>query len=207
MKRTPLLSLVAALACYQPPVSVAPERAPTPVAASLDKTWMAVIDVFAERNIPIRTIDRSSGFVATDPLRVDGEEGLEWADCGSGEGGDLGPTRASYNVLVRGDSQTTTVRITATWQAVTRDYGVADCVTRGTWESDAERSIAARAEGRPFTPAASELDTIPWVASRGTMEYFPGRCSQARAVPRYNRVFFKSEAEAQRAGYQRGRGC
>lgn len=196
------LVLLVALACYQPPTTVAPERAPMKVAASFDKTWNAVVDVFADRNIPIRTIDRSSGFIATEPLGVSEDEGPDWADCGSGEGGEVSPVRAIYNVRVRGDSSATTVRVTVRWSSAERE-----CVTRGVWEGDAERNIAARAEGRPYTPAASAIDSIPWVASRGTMAYFPSSCARALAIPRYNRVYFKTEAEAQRAGYQRGRGC
>lgn len=150
MSRLPLLVLVLA-ACYTAPSTVAPEHAPTPIAAGMDRAWNAVIDVFAERNIPIRTIDRSSGFVATEALQVAGVDSLPWADCGSGATGDIRPQVATYNVRVRGDSAHSTVRITVRWSAdvaqMTNQVNMAECVTTGRWEAAAEKDVKARAEG------------------------------------------------------------
>lgn len=145
------LLLVLLAACYSAPTTVAPERGPTPIAAGLDRTWNAVIDVFAERNIPIRTIDRSSGFVATEALAVAGVDSLPWADCGSGVSGEIRPQLATYNVRVRGDSAHSTVRITVRWSAdvaqMTNQVNMAECVTTGRWEAAAEKDVKARAEG------------------------------------------------------------
>src|SRR2546429_5928198 len=92
--------LLVIAACYSPPTTTAAPRSAMAVNASFDRTWTAVIDVFADRNVPIRTLDRTSGFVATDELRV-GSEGADWADCGSGAGGTIGPAHAGYNVRIR----------------------------------------------------------------------------------------------------------
>src|SRR5438132_5697412 len=85
MERAQALAIILccglALGCVYPPSTTATPRSPTYVAASFAKTWDAVIDVFAERNIPLRTLDRSSGFAATDELGADGS--ARWADCGS----------------------------------------------------------------------------------------------------------------------------
>lgn len=53
--------------------------------SSRGRTWDAVIDQFAARNIPIRTIERVSGLIVTDQLTV-GREGYWWANCGKGNG-------------------------------------------------------------------------------------------------------------------------
>ena len=102
--------LLAAYSSYRPPPPPTPRDA-SQVNASMGETWDAVIDLFATRNIPIRTIERASGLIVTDPLRV-GEEGKAWADCGALNGRVRGPDRATYNVLVRGDSNEATVRTT-----------------------------------------------------------------------------------------------
>src|SRR5689334_6312594 len=69
---------------YEPPPPPEPREA-THVDASMGRTWDAVIDQFAARNIPIRTIERASGLIATDQLTV-GREGYWWADCGKDNG-------------------------------------------------------------------------------------------------------------------------
>lgn len=102
-----------------------------------------MVDLFAARNIPIRTMERASGFVATRPLLVDLADGERWADCGTALGKSLGARQAEYNVLVRGDSTSATVRATVLWE---RPGSPAGCVTRGVWESDFEAAVKARAE-------------------------------------------------------------
>ena len=118
------------------------------MAASFAKTWDAVIDVFAERNIPLRTLDRSSGFAATDELGADGS--ARWADCGSDAiHGDVGPRHAIWNVRLKGDSAAALILVTARWWMF-RGKGTngtrIDCVTTGAWERDAESAIRDRAQ-------------------------------------------------------------
>jgi hypothetical protein len=138
-------SMVYGCAVASPPKSVAPAREPTAVRAPFAKTWDAVIDVFADQNIPIATIDRSSGLIATSRLAVP-RSGHTWADCGVSSFGDpAGPNAAIYNVLVRGDSIRTTVKVTVSWALEGSPF---DCVTKGTWESQTEERVAAKAEGR-----------------------------------------------------------
>lgn len=140
MKR--VILLVSLAACVTAPAT-APERAATPVNASTGKTWDAVIDVFAERNIPIRNMERASGFIAAEPELVSQKDGQAWADCGGALGVRLGAQRATYNVLVRGDSSHATVRATVLWERT----GNQGCTTRGVWERDFESLVKARAEG------------------------------------------------------------
>lgn len=152
----PLMALLAALtSCgttYTPPAAPTPREA-TPVAASAGRTWEAVIELFADRNIPIRTIERASGLIVTDQLSV-GREGIEWADCGETrwaqgdkkETSDLPPTHATYNVLVRGDSARSTVKATVRWShalGLATDVG---CTSSHVWEDTFERTIKESAE-------------------------------------------------------------
>ncbi len=113
------------------------------VAAAFTKTWNAVIDQFAEDNIPISTMERESGFIATSNLRV-GADGFFWAECGKTMGAPITPAYATYNVVVRGDSARSTVRVSARW--TTSDGG--PCSTTGKWEAAIEADVRDRAEGR-----------------------------------------------------------
>jgi hypothetical protein len=147
MIRTPwaaVLVLLAACGSYRPPAPPSPRDA-TEVAASVGRTWDAVIDLFAARNIPIRTIERSSGIIATEPLIV-GPEGRDWADCGTEQSGRLRPNTAIYNVLVRGDSGSATVRATVRWSRILAPGQGVQCSTTDVWERSLESGVKARAE-------------------------------------------------------------
>jgi hypothetical protein len=129
-----------------PPAAPAP-RELTTVAAPISKTWDAVIDVFASENIPIKTMDRASGFISTDPLAVPTRTGQAFADCGRVAGLPIVAKQATYNVLVRGDSTKATVR--ATVRFVEPTPPATECSSNGRWESAFETKIRDRAEGRP----------------------------------------------------------
>jgi len=110
--------------------------------------WNAVIDIFADQNIPIRTIDRASGFIATDELRVADDERTArgWADCGIDSFGAIPAGHATYNVVVRGDSITSTVKATVRWSGIANNTRPVECVSRGRWEQNFEESVRERAE-------------------------------------------------------------
>jgi hypothetical protein len=153
------LALLGGVACTYGPTTPVTPRDATPVNASFERTWRAVIDVFAERNIPIATIDKTSGLIATTVLTVEVPEdtAVAWADCGSATGGVWPVTRATYNVLVRGDSVRSTAKVTVRW-AFWRALGIFgvqthECVTKHVWERAAEANIKARAE-KPLTTSA-----------------------------------------------------
>jgi hypothetical protein len=135
--------LLAGCGSYRPPPSPTPREA-SQVYASVGETWDAVIDLFATRNIPIRTIERASGLIGTDPLSV-GAEGSAWANCGVQNGRVLGPNRAIYNVLVRGDSNEATVRTTVLWTRVSQDQST-ECTSTYIWERGLEMEVKERAE-------------------------------------------------------------
>ena len=180
----PLLVLMLA-ACAQQPVYTGPKPAPahngTPVAASFGKTWDAVIDIFASKNISIKTVDRSSGLIVAEPQTISNTDptyGLSIADCGDLSGGTMAyeslngpilPTSAFWNVLVRGDSSTSTVRATVRFVGLLHirrnpSFGevmqggaaaqvhesseTKECESKGKWEPDLEKSVKAAAEAK-----------------------------------------------------------
>lgn len=141
---------------YQPPPAPEPREA-TPVNASMGKTWDAVIDLFATRIIPIRTIERVSGIIAVDLLTVDSANGLKWADCGRFGRRQISPNTAISNVLVRGDSASSTVRTTVRWSRRSLKEGDLECTSRYVWERALEQEVKERAEAaNRRNPTSSE---------------------------------------------------
>ena len=161
---------LAACVTYAPPQASTPEPLPpAPVRASFDRTWSTVIDFFADNAIPVKTIDRASGYIAAE--RIGAGNNAKWADCGKlsgallsekGGGGPVAPQQAVFNVRVRGDSVNSTVQIVVRWTAVAAEQVVSSgygsrpansheqtvCVTTNIWENEAIREIARRAESR-----------------------------------------------------------
>jgi hypothetical protein len=163
-----ILALVA-IGCRTvvPPASPAPELRPVvPVAAGFNETWYGVMTTFADRNIPIQTLDRSSGFISTENLFVGPELGRRGvADCGGYKNREavpydaedaefyhIFPTHAIYNVLVRGDSTASTVKVTVKWVHLSsgnilKGDKTIECVSSYSWEEDLESRIREVAEG------------------------------------------------------------
>ncbi len=139
------LVLLPACYRYEPPLPVEPRDA-TSVDASMGATWDAVIDLFATRNIPIRTIERVSGIIAADLLTVDSANGLKWADCGSRGHRQIAPNTAIPNVLVRGDSTSSTVRTSVRWSRRSLKEGDLECSSKYVWERALEDDVKERSE-------------------------------------------------------------
>ena len=173
-----LLLLLAACATYQPPAPAEPREA-TPVNASMGQTWDAVIDLFASRNIPIRTIERVSGIITTEGLRVNPDDAVQWADCGVMGHVQYRPNMAIYNVLVRGDSSSSSVRATVRWTYWTHDDGDVECTSRYVYERDLEHLVKLRAQeaqrtaSRHSDPPVDQPEDppAPLVPSSPTMTY------------------------------------
>ena len=144
-----LFLALALVACASVAPTPAPPRSPTPVAAPALKTWSAVVDVFAERNIPISVMDRASGFIGTQQLAVPLSIADSLANCGTMIGIPLYADFAVYNALVRGDSSTSTVLVTIKFTngGKPNDPVIRDCSTLGRWESTFEADVKRRAEG------------------------------------------------------------
>jgi hypothetical protein len=154
MRRTLVpAALVLIAACYTPPHAPTPREA-APVAASAGRTWDAVIATLGDRNIPIASMERASGFIASPTLTLETvrtrPKGL--ADCGrSFFSGAPEPTAATYNVLVRGDSSASTIKVTASYVSTTTDSNgtqSVNCASTARFETEVEQAVRARAESR-----------------------------------------------------------
>ena len=158
-----LLLTVACASAPKRPDFLAPTLSPTSreataVGAPFARTWTAAVDVFAESNVPIETIDRSSGLlVPAQNLFLGGRADTTYADCGQKleplggavrepmariayEYRPIVPRGVRYNVRVNGDSLRSTVQVHAFYS-----NGGA-CVSKGKWEAQFEQAIKARAE-------------------------------------------------------------
>jgi hypothetical protein len=162
MKRLPWAVVMMLVACsltykYKPPAPPT-SRDATVVNASMGRTWDAVIDLFAARTIPIRTIERVSSIIVTDQLTV-GSEGKAYADCGEFSSGadksHLTPNFATYNVLVRGDSTSSTVKVTVGWSLRSESGASRECSTTHVWEKAFESDVKTRSEGMRATSTSS----------------------------------------------------
>lgn len=177
-RRACLALLLPLMACvtYVPPTPAA-LRAGTPIAASRDSTWEAVVSYFAERNIPIRTIEKASGIIVAELLtfnltnrepvrdaksgkvrRDPGGDPLMgeaiYADCGRFSYQRLNPTTATFNVRVTGGATRSTVQVNMLYKHATLATAraaptVYDCASTGKFESDLEQQVRMRAEGAP----------------------------------------------------------
>jgi len=161
----PIAALVV-VACMPTPPAAPIVREPTPVAASFGRTWDAVIDAFAAANTPIRAIERVSGFIAAERMSMSDTplaQPHEYADCGkTGSGLFIAPHSAVYNVVVRGDSAQSTVKMTTRWTASTTRLLSStpvpiECSTKGHYETQFENLVKGRAEaGRSPTAVNSK---------------------------------------------------
>jgi len=175
------------LACgsYTPPDPPAPRDA-TAVHASMGRSWDAVIELFAARTIPIRTIERASGLIVTEQLSV-GPEGHDWADCGKDNAIVLRPNFATYNVLVRGDSQSSSVKAAVRWVRTDPKDRLIECSTTHVWEQALEEEVKTRAEEQRAVPAsAPEPATYVGEAPATTAPSTADESSAGPAVARTN---------------------
>lgn len=201
------LFLVAVSGCVPTPPAPAPIREATPVGASFEETWAAAIDHFAESNVPIATIDKASGLIATHQLSVTPGDAAEFADCGvSGLGAPILASSVVYNVLVRGDAVASTVKVTASWAGAPTP-----CSTRGTWESIAELFIRERSEG--LAPGSLVAERFPaktpqgagFVASASRKTVYPirGSCAIPDSLPASDLLYFSVVTDAVQQGFRK----
>lgn len=149
--RLALVLLLVSSACIPKAPEPPAPRVAMEVLAPVARTWEAAVDILAERNIPIKTMDRASGLVAAEAQRV-GSGGGSLADCGKdGFGMARVPVSATWNLIVRGDSARSTVKANVRFvgvPAMSPSGPFVDCSTRGTWETEMETQIKTAAEQR-----------------------------------------------------------
>src|SRR5450759_3554253 len=141
-----LVMAVSLAACTPHVTAPTPEAAPTSttIAAGFNQTWNGVIDVLSEENVPVKTLDRSSGFVVAEVSTMDVSTLDRLTHCGGfmewmAHSEKFGV--AHYNILVRGDSTTSTVKVTAHFT-----HGSTTCPTRNVFESGFQAAVKTHAE-------------------------------------------------------------
>lgn len=112
---------------------------------NFDSVWSAVIEIFAEENIPITNIEKASGLIVSDKIFV---EALN-CDCGKEAilGGEynIGGCTGMFNVFVKKvDMSKTTVMITAKY--ISRMPAGKSCTSTGTLETYLFELIANKVE-------------------------------------------------------------
>jgi hypothetical protein len=134
-------------ACLSRPQTARVQPEFVPVAASREQTLDAALAVFADRKIPLTVTDRKTGSLASDRVGVPADSAL--ADCGvAGHAGDsrvLFPALAYFKAWVRGDSASSSLKVQVTWLSGT-GMMVAECASKGLWESRFVSDVKARAE-------------------------------------------------------------
>lgn len=209
-----VVTLTGLASCITPGPAVAPPpavpREAKTVGASFGETWNAVIERFAEDNIAIRTLERASGFIATEPMHVPAymNAAADWADCGSAPfAGRLYPNSTSFNILVRGDTTKSTVKASIRWTTTIGTGAYAqpfECTSTGNWEAMLEEGIAARAENReakdtPLRSLVPRPDTMPVTIVDATntvwrVKQVPGAAFQSAGLE-----FWASHGEVRKA--------
>lgn len=120
------------------------DRSSTYSDATFDQVWNAVIDMFGERNWAISNMEKASGFINTDWMRVNGMG--KYLDCGNPgiltESNHMG----RFNIVVRQEAGTK-VTINTVWRAqralgqTTTDV---DCVSTGVLEGELHTALASK---------------------------------------------------------------
>jgi hypothetical protein len=139
------------------------------------------MDEFADRNIPIGTIERASGLIATELLTISYDARSE-ADCGTLNGRQVYPTHAIYNVLIRGDSSRGTVKATMRWVRVNKSESVT-CSTTHQWEARLEDRVKQRAERPAASRPVRDTPRIPPASAKPKPTPVPAEPEPASVAP------------------------
>jgi len=102
---------------------------------SFDEIWSAIIETFAEKNIPISNMEKASGFIATEEMKFSSI----YADCGATPIGvkfnSLGPL-GKFNVFVKEiSSGKYSIMITASYRVSTDNLYYKGCTSTGELET------------------------------------------------------------------------
>lgn len=145
------------------------------MAAPFDPTWDAVIDVFADRNWAITNMEKASGLITTDWMRLSSED--RFADCGGSGLASVVTREIRFNVLVRGKGPAATVTVNATFREL-RSFdgreGYVDCESTGAVERLIHQLVDERLASRPppppppAAPASAPAAPVPAAAAPPT---------------------------------------
>jgi hypothetical protein len=140
-----LALLITTSACASLPSQSVP--ADIPVNASFDKTWAAVVDWFGQSSVPIKSMDRSSGRIRAEETGL-ATRNRPYATCSRTGIAIVPPQRATFDVLVKGDSSHSSVVVASDWIGYNSKGQRLSCVTTGKWEQEFESAVKDEAESR-----------------------------------------------------------
>ena len=133
MRKTTLTLLGTLAACATAPTMHQFERQ-AEIPAQFAIVWDALIDTFGENSWPIDTLERDSGIITSDWMRVDPSH----MDCGSSGLSTDRDHQVRFNVVVREAAGGSNVRVNTTWQVLRRlgssPGNWVDCTSRGSIE-------------------------------------------------------------------------
>lgn len=87
-----------------------------PVVADFETAWSRVINIFAELGLPIATIEKVSGLVATDWIATTDVVFRGWFDCGKSDTHVAGPLEFKLTVVVKDRSVMVTAAGSQEWR-------------------------------------------------------------------------------------------
>ena len=117
------------------------------IPADLDTTWSAVIDVFSERDWAIDNMDKASGLITTDWMRMEPRLADIVADCGINNGSFR--TMVRFNVRVKPQGEATSVTVNTAFRSVGGVVSPVDCTSRGGLEREIHRDLTKRVSKAP----------------------------------------------------------
>lgn len=117
-----------------------------PIEAPFDDVWTAIIESFAEMNLPIMNMEKDSGLITTDWIEYPlGKEGKKYCDCG-GLGINIEVRRAGkFNVFAKSITDSSSeVRVTCSFQQTYETFSLEgsgarftrNCFSTGKLEAD-----------------------------------------------------------------------
>ena len=121
-----------------------------------DKVWAAIIDILAEHNIPIQTIEKDSGLLVTEWISLGFP--AKWmdtiVDCGTAGILTVGNRSLRFNMVLREQGESSRLTINCNFMEF-RSYGNqggnTPCSSRGTMELRLKRNIEDTVTGHALT--------------------------------------------------------
>ena len=114
--------------------------------APYDDVWSAVIETFADLNLPIDNMEKASGLITTDWISFTGT-GKDYCDCGGAGISTVLSTEGRFNVFVRDEESSVRVKVNTTYRE-TRVFGDArstvDCTSTGGLEARIHAEVGAK---------------------------------------------------------------
>jgi len=118
-----------------------------PMNKDFDIAWQAVIETFAEMNLPIMNMEKVSGLITTDWIKQDDPQA---SDCGKmgvlsyGVG-----RRVKFNVFVKKVGDTSEIKVNAMFEVLVKRYGIetigmSPCYSTGKFERQIYDLVSAK---------------------------------------------------------------